>query len=151
MGGVEAAERAAGSAVRLAEDIAVLDAQVHDELVEFHRERGLSPAVPRRDAVVLRILATLASDPVLTAESVSARLGVSPAAAHRALTELAEADILGRAKEKGRLVRWTADRHLALVTLTERSNRVGGGDTKERTPRLAAPSADASKRAGSRS
>jgi Fic family protein len=136
IGFAQAAERAAGNAVRLSEDIAALDVQVRDDLVRFRRERGLSPAVPRRDAVVLRILDTLASDPVLTAESVSTRLSVSPAAAHRALTELAEAGILGRAKEGGRLICWTADRHLALVTLTERSNRVGGDDTKDRKPRL---------------
>ena len=131
-----AAERAAGNAVRLSEDIAALDIQVREDLVGFRRERGLSPAIPRRDAVILRILDTLASDPVLTAESVSTRLSVSPAAAHRALTELAEASILGRAKEGGRLICWTADRYLALVTLTERSNWVGGGDTRDRTPRL---------------
>ena len=136
IGFAQAAERASGNAVRLSEDIAALDVQVRKELVRFRGDRGLSPAIPRRDAVVLRILDTLASDPVLTAESVSSRLSVSPAAAHRALTELAEAGILGRAKEKGRLLCWTADRHLALVALTERSNRVGGGDTRERTPRL---------------
>jgi Fic family protein len=136
VGFARAAERAAGNAVRLSEDIAALDVQVREDLVRFRRDRGLSPAVPRRDAVVLRILDTLASDPVLTAESVSTRLDVSPAAAHRALTELAEAGILGRAKEKGRLICWTADRHLALVALTERSNRVSGGDTKDRKPRL---------------
>ncbi|WP_422934533.1 Fic family protein [Sinomonas sp. P47F7] len=136
IGFAQAAERAAGNAVRLAQDIAALDADVRDELVRFRRDRGLSPAVPRRDAVVLRILGTLASDPVLTAESVSTRLGVSPAASHRALTELAEAGILGRARERGRLVCWTADRHLALVALTERSNRIGGGDTRDRRPRL---------------
>lgn len=112
-GFAQAAERATGNAVRLSQDITALDEQVRDELVAFRRNRGLSPAVPRRDAVVLRILDTLASDPVLTAESASTRLGVSPAAAHRALTELADAGILGRAKEKGRLVCWTADRHLA--------------------------------------
>jgi hypothetical protein len=105
--------------------------------VRFRRDGGLSPAVPRRDAVVLRILDTLASDPVLTAESVTTRMGASPAAAHRALTELAEAGILGRTKdEKGRLICWTADRHLALVALTERSNRVGGGDSQGRKSRL---------------
>ncbi|HEY5225067.1 MAG TPA: Fic family protein [Microbacteriaceae bacterium] len=136
IGFAQAAERAAGSAVRLSEDIAALDVQVREELVRFRRERGLSPAIPRRDAVVLRILGTLASVPVLTAQSVSTLLSVSPAAAHRALTELAEAGILGRAKEKGRLVCWTADRHLALVALTEPSNRVGGGDTKDHKPRL---------------
>lgn len=133
----QAAEKAAGNAVRLAEDIAALDRDVSDRLVAFRRDRGLNPAVPRRDAVVLRILDTLASDPVLTAESVSKRLAVSPAAAHRALTELAEAGILGRTKDqRGRLVCWTADRHLALVALTERSNRVGGDDTQGRKPRL---------------
>lgn len=146
-----AAERATGNAVRLAQDIAALDEQVRADLVAFRRDRGLSPAAPRRDAVVLRILSTLASDPVLTAESVSTRLNVSPAAAHRALTELAEARILGRAKEKGRLICWTADRHLALVTLTERSNRVGGGDTRERKPRLGPARPDVSRFGADRS
>ncbi|GEB94206.1 Fic family protein [Microbacterium lacticum] len=137
IGFAQAAEKAAGNAVRLAEDIAALDRDVYDRLVAFRRDRGLNPAVPRRDAVVLRILDTLASDPVLTAEFVSTRLSVSPAAAHRALTELSEAGILGRTKDqRGRLVCWTADRHLALVALTERSNRVGGGDTQGRKPRL---------------
>jgi Fic family protein len=138
-GFAQAAERAAGNAVRLAEDIAALDQEVREELVAFRQARGLSPAVPRRDAAGLRILDALASDPVLTAESVSTRLGVSPAAAHRALTELADAGILGRAKEGGRLICWTADRHLALVALTERSNRVGGEDTSVRKPRLGPP------------
>ncbi|WP_150463114.1 Fic family protein [Nesterenkonia ebinurensis] len=137
IGFAQAAEKAAGNAVRLAEDIAVLDREVYDRFIAFRRDRGLNPAVPRRDAVVLRILDTLASDPVLTAESVSTRLSVSPAAVHRALTELAEAGILGRTKDqRGRLVCWTADRHLALVALTERSNRVGGEDTRGRKPRL---------------
>ncbi|MGO1183888.1 MAG: Fic family protein [Micrococcaceae bacterium] len=137
IGFCQAAEKAAGNAVRLADDIATLDRDVYDRLVSFRDERGLKPAVPRRDAVVLRIIDTLASDPVLTAESVSRRLSVSPAAAHRALTELAESGILGRTKDqRGRLVCWTADRHLALVALTERSNRVGGEDTRNRTPRL---------------
>lgn len=137
IGFAQAAEKAAGNAVRLADDIAALDRDVYDRFVAYRRGRGMNPAVPRRDAVVLRILATLASDPVLTAESVSTRLAVSPAAAHRALTELAEAGILGRTKDqRGRLVCWTADRHLALVALTERSNRVGGADTQERRPPL---------------
>lgn len=137
IGFAEATERAAGNAVKLSEDIAALDAQLFEELVSFRRARGASPAVPRRDAVSLRILATLASDPVLTAESVSKRLGASPQAAHRALTELGEAGILGRTKDpRGRLVCWTADRHLDLVALIERSNRVGGGDTQARRPRL---------------
>lgn len=149
-GFAQAAELAAGNAVRLSEDIAALDEQVREELVVHRRDSGLSPAVPRRDAVVLRILDTLASDPVLTAESVSTRLEVSPAAAHRALTELAEAGVLGRAKEKGRLVCWTADRHLALVSLTERSNRVGGGDTNDRRPKLGPDLPDMSKYGGRR-
>lgn len=103
--------------------------------MRFRRERSLSPAVPRRDAVVLRILDTLASDTVLTAESVTTRLSASPAAAHRALTQLAEAGILGCTKDrKRRLICWTADRHLALIALTERGNRAGG-DTKNCRPK----------------
>lgn len=137
------AEKAAGGAVRLAEDSAALDRDVFDRLVAFRRDIGRNPAVPRRDAVVLRILGTLASEPVLTAESVASRLSVSPAAAHRALTELAEAGILGRTKDqRGRLICWTADGHLALVALTERSNRVGGEDTRNRSPRLGPPRPD---------
>jgi Fic family protein len=133
----EATERAAGNAVALSEDIAALDKELYEQFVSFRRERGTNPAVPRRDAVSLRILDTLASDPVLTAETVSTRLSASPQAAHRALTELAEAGILGRTKDqRGRLVCWTADRHLALVALTERSNRVGGEDTRGRKPKL---------------
>lgn len=138
-----AAELAASNAVRLSDDITTLDVTIREELVAFRREQGRLPAVPRRDAVVLRILDTLASNPVLTTESVVTRFGGSTAAAHRALTELADAGILGRTKDqKGRLICWTADRHLALVALTERSNRVGGADTRNRTPRLGPPSPD---------
>lgn len=136
-GFARAAELAAGNAVQLAEQIAALQEELRDELTRFRREQGRSPATPRRDALVQRILDTLATDPVLTAETVVARLGGSPAAAHRALTELAEAGILDRTKDrKGRLICWTADRYLALVALTERSNRVGGDDTRNRKPRL---------------
>lgn len=143
IGFAHAAELAAGNAVRLSGDITSLDETVRAELIAFRRERGRLPAVPRRDAVVLRVLDTLASNPVLTTESVVSRFGGSPAAAHRALAELAEAGILGRTKDqKGRLICWTADRHLGLVALTERSNRVGGADTRNRTPRQGPPSPD---------
>jgi Fic family protein len=143
IGFAHAAELAAGNAVRLSDDITTLDETIRGELIAFRREQGRLPAVPRRDAVVLRVLDTLASNPVLTTDSVVHRFGGSPAAAHRALTELGEARILGRTKdEKGRLICWTADRHLALVALTERSNRVGGDDTRNRTPRLGPPSPD---------
>lgn len=75
----------------------------------------------------LRILETFAAYPVVTAENVSERLDASPAAAHRALTELHGAGILGWSKDqKGRTICWAANRHLALVALTERSNQVGG-------------------------
>jgi len=138
-----AAELAASNAVRLSADIAALDETIREELIAFRHEQGRLPAVPRRDAVVLRILDTVASNPVLTTESVVTRFGGSTAAAHRALTELADAGILGRTKDqKGRLICWTADRHLALVALTERSNRVGGADTRNRPPRLGPPSPD---------
>jgi hypothetical protein len=82
----------------------------------------------------------LASNPVLTTDSVADRFHVTTAAAHRALVELAEAGILGRTKDqRGRLICWTADQHLALVALTKRSNRVGAADTRNRKPRLAPP------------
>ena len=137
IGFAEAAEIAAKGAARLAADIAALDEQVYAHFIEFRSQQGKTPAAPRRDAVVLRILENLATSPVLTAESVVTDFGGSPAAAYRALTELAEAGILGRTKErKGSVICWTADRHLALVALTERSNRVGGDDTRNRTPRL---------------
>jgi len=135
IGFAQATERAAENAVQLAADVARLDEQTLSDLIAYRRSRGVSPAAPRRDAVVLRILASLAADPVPTIESVAQKHGVSTVAAHRALTELADAGILGRTKDqRGRLICWTADRHLALVALTERSNRVGGGDTDHRRP-----------------
>lgn len=127
---------AAGNAVQLAEEITALDERVLEDLIQYRRQHELSPAVPRSDAVVLKILSTLATDPVLTIDTVSRRHKVSTAAAQRALIQLAEAGILGRNKDqKGRLVCWTADQHLALVSLTERSNRVGAGDTGHGKPR----------------
>lgn len=140
IGFAQAAERAAGNAVSLAAEIEALDAATYERLVKFRQGRGLSPAAPRRDAVSLRILSTLASEPVLTAESVSQRLRASPQAAYRALVELHEAQILARTKDpRGRLVCWSADSYLDLVALTERSNRVGGVDTRGRRPRLGPP------------
>jgi Fic family protein len=145
IGFARAAELAAANAVRLSSDIAALDDATQDTLIRYRQDQGISPAKPRRDAVILGILDTLATEPVLTIETVAARHDVSGAAAHRALVELAEAGILGRNKDhKGKLICWTADRHLALVALTERSNRVGVGDTEHQRPRLgpAAPDPD---------
>ncbi|MGR0319936.1 Fic family protein [Agromyces sp. ZXT2-3] len=136
----EAAELAAGNAVRLAEDIATLDGEVRENLIRFRAEQGITPASPRSDAVVVKILSALATEPVLTIERVAALHEVSAAAAHRALTQLADAGILGRTKnQKGKLICWTADRYLALVSLTERSNRVGAGDTGHGRPRRGPP------------
>ncbi|MDE0547444.1 Fic family protein [Microbacterium sp. C7(2022)] len=140
IGFARATELASSNAVRLADEVAALDQQSLDDLVAHRRAHELTPAVPRRDAVVLRILAALATEPVLTIESVARNHGVSTTAAHRALNELADAGILGRTKDqRGRLICWTADRHLALVALTERSNRVGAGDTANRAPRAGPP------------
>ncbi len=122
-----AAELAAANAVQLSEQIAHLDEVIVDDLIQYRHDHGLVPARPRSDAVILRILASLANEPVLTVEGTAARHQVSTAAAHRALVELADAGILGRSKDgRGRLICWTADQHLALVALTERSNRAGG-------------------------
>ena len=140
IGFAQAAELAAANAVRLSVDIAALDRVVHGLLIRYRQEQGISPAKPRSDAVILRILARLAVEPVLTVETVTVRHGVSHAAAHRALVELAEAGILGRNKDhKGKLICWSADRHLGLVGFTERSNRVGAGDTGNNRPRLGPP------------
>jgi Fic family protein len=133
-----AIERAAENAVRLAADVDELDERVIARFVEYRATRGVKPARPRSDAVSLKVLGNLANEPVLTVERVAERWRASPSAAHRALTELAEAGLLARTKDqKGRLVCYTADEHLALVALTERSNRVGGYDTASRRPRLA--------------
>jgi len=132
-----AVEHAAANAVRLAEQVEQLDSEIFDRLIAYRTAKGLKPVRPRSDALVLKVIGNLASEPVLTAERVSSRWGASPAAAHRALTELADAGILSRTKDqKGRLFCFTADQHLALVALTERSNRVGGVDTASRKPRL---------------
>lgn len=135
-----AAELAAGNAVRLAEDVAALDSAVLEQLLTYRRARHRSPVAPRSDSVILKVLGSLASNPVLTTDSVADQFHVTTGAAHRALVELAEAGVLGRTKDqKGRLICWTADQHLALVALTERSNRVGAADTRNRKPRLAPP------------
>jgi Fic family protein len=140
----EAAELAAGVAVRLSADIARLDEEDVARLLAHRQRAGLAPARPRADAVVLRILRRLATDPVLTADSAARAHGVSTVAAHRALTQLADAGVLSRNRDqKGRLVCWSADRHLALVALTERSNRVGGRDTSAGRPRQGPPAPDA--------
>ncbi|HEX6366188.1 MAG TPA: hypothetical protein VF000_08590, partial [Agromyces sp.] len=130
-----ATERAAGNAVRLSTDLAALDERARDELIAYRQAQGHTPAAPRRGAVIGRILDELATDPVLTVESAARKHGVSKTAAHNALVELADAGILGRTKDqRGRLICWTADRHLALAALTERGNRVGAGDTDRRRP-----------------
>jgi len=132
-----AAELAAQNAVKLAADIQRLDEQSINALIAHRTASGVSPAKPRSNAVSLRILGGLATEPVLTVESASRRFGVSTTAAHRALVELADAGILARNKDqKGKLICWTADQYLALVALTERNNRVGGADTADRKPRL---------------
>lgn len=136
----EATERAAANAVKLAQHVTELDKELAEQFVSFRRESGVVPSAPRRDAVTVKILDSLAEEPVLTAESVTSRFGVSPAAAHRGLGELEAAKILSRTKDhKGKLLCWTADRYLALVALTERSNRVGGVDTQGKKLRLGPP------------
>ena len=136
----EATELAAMNAVRLTDDVTRLDDAVREELVAHRQAQGRSPARPRSDALVWRVLDLLPTDPMLTVDAVTARLGGSPAATHRALTELADAGILGRTKDhRGRLICWTADRYLALVALTERNNRVRGVDTRTHKPKLGPP------------
>lgn len=138
-----ASELAAENAVRLAEDVADLDERTFRRLLDHRRERGTTPVVPRSDAVVRKVLDRLAAEPVVTLRSVAERYGVSTTAAHRALSELQDAGILARTKDqRGRVVCWSADRHLGLVALTERSNRIGAGDTAGRRPRNAPAAPD---------
>lgn len=135
IGFAEAAVLAAGNAVQLADEISALDRTTHEDLIRYRSQQGIKPAIPRSDAVVLRILENLATEPVLTIDTAAARHGVSVAAANRALLQLGEAGILNRNKDqKGRLTCWTADKHLGLVALTERSNRMGAGDTGHGKP-----------------
>lgn len=120
----EAVEAAAASAVLLAEDIAALDQTVRSDLVEHRRKIGKSPDQPRAGSVILKILDSLAREPVITIDSVAAEHGVTRAAAHRALVELAEAGILRKTKNhKGKIVCYSADQHLAYVELTEANHR----------------------------
>lgn len=145
IGFAQAAEQAAQTGVRLAQDAAALDEQLLQRLVEHRRRQGTSPALPRRDAVATKILADLSTHPVLTTESAATRYSVSAVAAHRALIELSDAGILGRSKNhKGKIVCYTADAHLGLTALAERANRVGAGDTDHRRPDQGppAPTAD---------
>lgn len=135
IGFAAAVERAAGNAVKLADEVDALDARLIERLIEHRAAQGLKPAKPRSDALTLKVLQNLADEPVLTVERVAGRWGASTSAAHRALAELAEAGLLGRTKDqKGRLFCYTADEHLGLVALAERSNRVGGYDTTSRRP-----------------
>jgi Fic family protein len=99
IGFAHAAELAAGNAVLLADEIAALDKTVQGDLIRYRREQNITPAIPRSDAVVLRILANLATVPVLTIETAAARHRVTAAAANRALLQLGEAGILSRDKD----------------------------------------------------
>lgn len=100
-----AAELAAQNAVQLAADIRLLDERTIKTLVAHRAAAGASPSSPRADAVSLRILGSLATDPVLTIDTVAQRFRVSTTAAQRALAELADAGILARNKDqKGRLI-----------------------------------------------
>ncbi len=135
-----AAELAAQNAAQLAADIRGLGERTLATLIAHRTAAGLSPASPRKGAVSLQILEGLPTEPVVTIDTVAERFSVSTTAAQRALAELADAGILARNKDqKGRLICWTADAYLALVSLTERSNRVGGGDTAGHAVRLAPP------------
>ncbi|HCG56864.1 MULTISPECIES: Fic family protein [Brevibacterium] len=119
-----AVEHAADNAILLSEDIIALDHTVVDDLVRHRQEQGKSPARPRANSTILKILDGLAREPVLTIDSVATEHGVSRAAAYRALVELTGAGILRRTtNHKGKIVCFTADRHLAYVELTESNNR----------------------------
>lgn len=135
-----ACEIAAENAIALSSEVSWLNRDLWDHLLIYRRATGMSPVIPRRDSTVAKIFGRLPEEPVLTADGVAEKFSVSPAAAHRALVHLSEARILKKTKDpSGRRICWSADDYLSLVALSERSNRIGGGDTKNKKPRLGPP------------
>lgn len=107
---------AARGAVELAGRVNDLDANLLGLLLAFRASENKNPVQPRSDSTLLKILGSLATVPVWTTASVASRFGISEQAAHKALTELAEAGILKRNNDqKGRLTCFTSDSHLALI------------------------------------
>ena len=99
------------------------------------RKMPRSPA----DSATARILADLTGTPVLTAATVRRIHGVSPLAAHHALTELEEAGILeSRAAGRGRRA-YLATAVLDLITLTERRLASTRFDTRAGDPNRPVP------------
>ena len=116
----EATILAAESAVEFSEDLETLESKHKDKLLAHRLILGKSPVEPRKNALVLKLLADLVANPVATTESISSRFEVSRQAAHLALSELAEASILKISKDqKGRLQCYTADDVLNLIQLSE--------------------------------
>ena len=112
----EAAERSAAAAERLAIGVVALDEANFFTLVEHRRIAGKSPAQPRADAIVLKLLSELAVHPVLTVKSAALAHAVSEPAAYKALLELESAGIMQRSKDhKGKLLCFTSDEHLRLI------------------------------------
>ncbi|NLT25883.1 MAG: Fic family protein [Microbacteriaceae bacterium] len=118
-----AASVAAAAATGSVEKVEALDERSRRQPIDFRRARGYSPAAPRRDAVILRVLENLSRHPVLTLEPIAAETGAARGAASRAVDELTRAGVLTRiGNHKGATVGWSADQYLALAGLTSRGD-----------------------------
>lgn len=124
---------AANNAVLLAEAVATLDTGLEQQLVTYRENAGIRPAKPRADAAILKLIPLLKQRPVVTADWTAQQLGVSRQNAAAALNQLHEADILQKEKDhKGNIVCYSSRQHLDLLTLVDRRNKIGGGDTHGR-------------------
>lgn len=136
-----------GEAIRIASEHAVvLSVRIEkqrelyaERLGRWRKEQGLVPDVPRVGSTISRILEDLPNTPVLTPRGITATYGVSRPAAHRALDELVQSGVVHRVRDNrdGQALCYTANELLDLLSLTERSNAVGGEDTSVIRPKRA--------------
>ena len=71
-----------------------------------------------------RVLVCIAQDPGIRLREIGAEVGITERAAHRIVSELAEAGYIARERE-GRRNRYTVQAHLALPNPVAREQKVG--------------------------
>ncbi|MFD9827150.1 Fic family protein [Tsukamurella tyrosinosolvens] len=135
---VEASGLAVDQAIRIAHEVADLDADWHDRVVEHRTAQGIR-GEPRANSAVARILALLPEMPVLTGRAAERVLGITFAAARSALEELAEAGVLGRKSLDRGTTGYLARDILDLVTIAERRLASTEFDTRSAPPNRPVP------------
>lgn len=125
----EALQIAASQTVTLAQDVQAVSKLFKTRLFEYRQREGKIPAAPRAGSTVLKVLESLPQQPAITIQHVMTRFDISRNNAALALEQLAAAGVLTRQKFKGQRVCYVADDYLHLVTMTERSTRIGGQQT----------------------